>query len=73
MVENSMISPAFRVLLEYGVPDNAVRVIQNVLRQQAKVSDDMPEEELFHLIKINKKILETMLGRYELDIIEKLI
>lgn len=28
---------------------------------------------LFHLIKINKKILETMLGRYELDIIEKLI
>lgn len=73
MVENSMISTAFRVLLEYGVPDNAVRVIQNVLRQQAKVSDDMPEEELFHLIKINKKILETMLGRYELDIIEKLI
>lgn len=73
MVENGMITPAFRILLEYGVPDNAIRVIQNILKRQAMACDEMPEEELFSLIKENKNILDSMLGGYELDIIERII
>lgn len=73
MVENNFISPAFRILLEYGVPDNAIRVIQNVLKSQYKISDEIVEEELMRLININKNILTSMLGRYELDILDRIL
>ena len=55
------------------MPDNAIRVIQNILKRQAMACDEMPEEELFSLIKENKNILDSMLGGYELDIIERII
>ena len=73
MVENRFVSPAFRILLEYGVPDNAIRVIQNVLKRQYKVTDDTTEDKLMRLIRINKNILTSMLGRYELEIIERIL
>ena len=73
MIENSFVAPPFRILVEYGVPDNAVRIIQNILTRQTTIPDDICEEDLLVLIKRNLGLLKKFLGEYEIEIIKRII
>ena len=73
MIENSFVKPPFRILLEYGIPDNAIRTIQNILTRQTYISDDTSEEEIVSLIKRNLTLLKAFLGEYEIEIIERVL
>lgn len=72
MVENSFIDPAYRILLEYGLPQNAVESIQAICKSQMTKSD-ITEEDLLLTIRKNMSIYEKMLREYELDILKRIL
>ena len=51
IVENSFIQPSLRILLEYGLLQNAVETVRRVLESSKLNIDKLTEEELFDYIK----------------------
>lgn len=73
MVENNLIEPSLRILLEYGLPDNAIKYIQKVLHLQDIDLHNISEDELMSLVKQNLIFYEKILGMYEIDILKRII
>jgi len=73
MVENSFIQPSLRILLEYGLPQNAVETIQRVLSGAKLKLDTLSEDDLFEYIKSNISVFEKVLKRYEFEILQRTI
>lgn len=59
MVENSFIQPSLRILLEYGLPQNAVETVRRVLKSSKLNIDKLTEEELFDYIKSNISVFRV--------------
>lgn len=72
MVENSFIDPAYRILLEYGLPQNAVETIQSICKSQF-IKPDITEEDLLITIRKNISVYEKRLKEYELDILKRIL
>ena len=73
MVENSFIQPSLRILLEYGIPQNAVEIVQRVLGGAKLNLDTLSEDDLFDYIKNNISLFEKVLKKYELEILQRTI
>ena len=73
MVENSFIQPSLRILLEYGLPQNAVETVRRVLESSKLNIDKLTEEELFDYIKSNISVFEKGLKRYEFEILQRTV
>lgn len=73
MVENSFIQPSLRILLEYGLPQNAVETVRRVLKSSKLNIDKLTEEELFDYIKSNISVFEKGLKRYEFEILQRTV
>lgn len=72
MIENSFIDQEYRILLEYGLPQNAVETIQGICKSQ-NIPSNITEEELLQAIKMNLPIYKKKLDEYELDILKRIL
>lgn len=73
MVENSFIQPSLRILLEYGIPQNAVEIVQRVLGGAKLNLETFSEDDLFEYIKNNISVFEKVLKKYEFEILQRTI
>ena len=73
MVENSFIQPSLRILLEYGIPQNAVEIVQRVLGGAKLNLETLSEDDLFEYIKNNISVFEKVLKKYEFEILQRTI
>lgn len=73
MVENSFIQPSLRILLEYGIPQNAVEIVQRVLGGAKLNLETLSEDDLFEYIKNNIPVFEKVLKKYEFEILQRTI
>ena len=73
MVENSFIQPSLRILLEYGIPQNAVEIVQRVLGGAKLNMETLSEDDLFEYIKNNISVFEKVLKKYEFEILQRTI
>ena len=69
MIENSFVEPEFRILLEYGLPQNAVEIIQGLSYRQKLNLKDITEDEIILFIKQNLDVYEHNLKQYEFEIL----
>jgi hypothetical protein len=73
MIENSFVEPSLRILLEYRLPDNAIKAIQNILRLQGVDMQKTSEDDVLSVVKQNLAFYENFLGAYEMDILKRII
>lgn len=73
MIENSFIEQPFRILMEYGLPQNAVEIIQNLFRLHRNNLQEVTEDEVLIIIKNNMNVMEKILKEYEYDILSRII
>ena len=73
MVENSFISSSLRVLLEYGVPQNAVEIIQKIAPSYRIDLNSITEDELLNFIKGHRELFKNLLKEYEFEVLERVL
>lgn len=73
MVENSFISSSLRILLEYGVPQNAVEIIQRIVQSYRLDINSITEEELLNFIKKHRELFKNLLKEYEFEILQRIL
>lgn len=73
MIENSFIEQPFRILMEYGLPQNAVEIIQNLFRLHRNNLQEVAEDEVLIIIKNNMNVMKKILKEYEYDILSRII
>jgi len=67
-IENNFVDPEFQILLEFGLPENAVKTIQQVSKQLSLTSE-ITEDNLLTILKNNFMFYENYLSKYEIDIL----
>ena len=72
MIENNFIEPAFQILLESGLPNNAVKTVQQISKRLNIISE-ITEDNLLLILKNNFTFYEKYLSRYEIDILRDIL
>jgi len=59
--------------MEYGLPQNAVEIIQNLFRLHRNNLQEVAEDEVLIIIKNNMNVMKKILKEYEYDILSRII
>lgn len=73
MIENEFVQNGLRILLEYGIPQSALKKIELVLQSLGVDVRRLSEDEVVETLKKNKYKISTFLNRYENDILWKVL
>ena len=73
MIENEFVQSSLRILLEYGVPQSAVKKLQIILEMHkvdvSKISEDMA----IKVIVQHREDIRPYMSKYEMEIIDRAI
>ena len=73
MIENSFIEQPLRILIEYGMPQNAVEIIQRLFMVQRIDLHEITEDQVLEILKNSMDVMKKLLGDYEFDILSRIL
>ena len=73
MIENSFIEQPLRILIEYGMPQNAVEIIQRLFMVQRIDLHELTEDQVLEILKNSMDVMKKLLGDYEFDILSRIL
>ena len=73
MIENSFIEQPLRILIEYGMPQNAVEIIQRLFMVQRIDLHEITEDQVLEILKNSMDVMKKLLGDYEFDILSGIL
>lgn len=73
MIENEFVHSSLRILLEYGIPQSAIKKIQIVFGMKGVDVNKISEDTVVQIISKNKEKLGIYLSNYEKELIDRVI
>lgn len=73
MIENEFIQSSLRILLEYGIPQSAIKKIQVIMQMQKVDVNKISEDQAIKIIVAHREEIRPFLSVYEMEIIDRAI
>lgn len=73
MIENEFIQSSLRILLEYGIPQSAIKKIQVIMQMHKVDVNKISEDQAIKIIVAHREEIRPLLSVYEMEIIDRAI
>lgn len=73
MIENEFIQSSLRILLEYGIPQSAIKKIQLIMQMYKIDVSKISEDQIIKIIVNHREEIRPFLSAYEMEIIDRTI
>ena len=73
MIENEFVQSSLRILLEYGVPQSAVKKLQIILKMHKVDVNKISEDTAIKIIVQHREDIRPYMSKYEMEIIDRAI
>lgn len=73
MIENEFIQSSLRILLEYGIPQSAIKKIQVIMQMHKVDVNKISEDQAIKIIMNHREEIRPFLSVYEMELIDRAI